>query len=100
MPDLLHLDVSLVDAIGIVRALEEQPSSRSGGAQQILLNGYIDEAFEAFLEVLDRHSLSDMTKQKPAKKRRSGRQAKTKATRKKYSSASAGTYREQRTSRA
>lgn len=84
----------------IVRILEDQPSSRSAGPQGILLNGYIDEAFEAFLEVLDRHSLADMAKEKPTKKRKSGRVAKAKVRRKKYASVSADSYRDLRTGKA
>ena len=46
----------------IVRALELQPSDKrvAGGASPF--GGFIDEAFEAFLSVLDQHGLDDLAK--------------------------------------
>lgn len=59
----------------IVRALELQPLS--GVGTTTLFEGYIDEAFEAFLSVLDQHTLTDLARRprrsarKPSKKRAS-----------------------------
>ena len=44
----------------IVRALEAQPTIKNSSEVSLPLNIYIDEAFAAFLEVLDRHLLSDI----------------------------------------
>lgn len=43
----------------IVRELELQPFSGNGGGDS-LFGGYVDEAFEAFLSVLDQHTLADL----------------------------------------
>lgn len=44
----------------IVRELEKKPIIKQAEQDTALLNVYIDEAFEAFLEVLDQHALADM----------------------------------------
>ena len=44
----------------IVRNLESKPTASQAEQNSYLLSVYIDEAFEAFLEVLDQHSLADM----------------------------------------
>ena len=44
----------------IVRALELAPLGRS--AESSLFEGYIDDAFEAFLSVLDQHTLADLAR--------------------------------------
>lgn len=65
----------------IVRALESQPSTRTGRKDKVTFNRFVDEAFEAFLEVLDRHTIEDMaakknTKKVPARKKTSKSAAK------------------------
>lgn len=44
----------------IVRTLEAQPTSRADYNDGGALDSFVDEAFEAFLQVLDRHSLAEM----------------------------------------
>ncbi len=52
----------------IVRLLERAPAQKSVKPQK-QLDSFIDDAFEAFLDVLDRHSLQDISaKKKPVKK--------------------------------
>lgn len=46
----------------IVRALELQPSDKRAAGGASLFGGFIDEAFEAFLSVLDQHRLDDLAK--------------------------------------
>jgi Rrf2 family protein len=46
----------------IVRALETMPSAHGKGAKAAGFDEYLEDAFAAFLEVLDRHSLADIAK--------------------------------------
>ena len=48
----------------IVRRLERAPVPKST-TQKTQLKDFIDDAFEAFLDVLDRNTLSDIAEQKP-----------------------------------
>lgn len=58
----------------IVRVLELQPAARSRGDRSgDVFNAYIDEAFDAFLAVLNQHTLADLA-------RRPRRAAKRKST--------------------
>ena len=52
----------------IVRALESQPSSKSSSRDKLQFDRYIDEAFAAFLKVLDRHPLAEMAAKKGSRK--------------------------------
>jgi Rrf2 family protein len=65
----------------IVRALELLPTERGKSDSGSLFGGYIDEAFEAFLSVLDQHTLADLARRpRRATKRKPSRQAGRKAT--------------------
>ena len=65
----------------IVRALESQPSSKSSSRDKIQLDRFVNEAFDAFLRVLDRHSLADIAAKKGAKKQSSRKRMTRSATR-------------------
>ncbi len=82
----------------IVRKLETQPTPNKGSSRAIpVFDSFVDEAFEAFLEVLDRHSLADMArKSKAAVKKR----AKRKPARRVVSARTPRSGRDQRNARA
>lgn len=44
----------------VVRALELQPCDKRAAGGETRFGGFIDEAFEAFLSVLDQHTLADL----------------------------------------
>ena len=81
----------------IVRLLERAPAQKSAKPQD-QFKGFIDDAFEAFLDVLDRHSLHDIAmKKKPVKKTKS--RSKTSKGGKRAVAAGAYAMRDQKTSR-
>ncbi|MEM9355890.1 MAG: Rrf2 family transcriptional regulator [Pseudomonadota bacterium] len=87
----------------IVRRLESAPSQKSVNPHG-QLDSYIDDAFEAFLEVLDRNSLHDiaMKKQRRSKARKPKAATKSKratSSKRRPVSASRRPAREQRVSR-
>ncbi|MEM8971612.1 MAG: Rrf2 family transcriptional regulator [Pseudomonadota bacterium] len=86
----------------IVRRLESAPTQKSV-IPHGQLDNFIDEAFEAFLEVLDRNSLRDiaMKKQRRSKVRKpkAGAKAKPPARKRRSVSTSARSARDQRVSR-
>lgn len=85
----------------IVRKLERAPVQKSVRPQN-QLDGFIDDAFEAFLDVLDRNTLHDIALKKTSTKAAKARsKTKSKSTRRKATSASAGSRssRDQRASR-
>ena len=66
----------------IVRALETMPSTKGKAAKDAGFAGFLEDAFAAFLDVLDQHQLADLAQQRsatgrkrPAPKKRMAKQA-------------------------